>query len=74
MCKNTIEKQSVFRYHIKQIKAGPNGSLMYGVATEAVKGMNRAQDSKDFIGYYENTGFIFEQGTARKSGPRIKDG
>lgn len=62
------------RYHIKQVRAGSNGSFMYGIGTEAVKGMNRAQDSKEYIGYYENTGFIYDQTESKKGGPKIKDG
>ena len=47
---------------------------MYGVGSELIKGLNRAQDSKQFIGYYENTGNIYEQGQSKKGGPKIKDG
>jgi hypothetical protein len=47
-----IEKNEVTRYIIRQIKAGSNGSFMYGIGTEGIKGLNRAQDSKEFIGYY----------------------
>lgn len=47
---------------------------MYGIGTEFIKGLNRAQDSKEFIGYYENTGNVYEQGESKKGGPRIKDG
>ena len=73
-CKYPVEKNEVYKYNIKQIKAGSNGSFMYGVGTENLKGMNRAQDSKEFIGYYENTGNVYEQGESKKGGPKIKDG
>ena len=36
--------------------------------------MNRAQDSKYFLGYYELTGFVYENGTSKKGGVKIKDG
>ena len=52
MSKYPIERNEVTKYHIKQVRAGSNGSFMYGVGTEAVRGLNRAQDSKEFIGYY----------------------
>jgi len=47
---------------------------MFGIGTEDIKGMSRAQDSKFFIGYYELTGNIYEQGVSRKGGARMKDG
>ena len=52
MCRNEIEKNDIFRYTIRQIKAGSGGSFMYGIATASVRGINRAQDHKEFIGYY----------------------
>lgn len=74
MSKHPIERNEVTKYHIKQIKAGSNGSFMYGIGTEAVRGLNRAQDSKEYIGYYENTGFLYDQAESKKGGPKIKDG
>lgn len=47
---------------------------MYGVGTAAVRGINRAQDCKDFIGYYQNTGCIYERGVSTKGGRKVKDG
>ena len=47
---------------------------MYGVGTSSIKGVIRAQDHKEFVGYYENTGNIYDRGESRKGGPRIKDG
>ena len=47
---------------------------MYGIGTSNIKGVIRAQDHKEFIGYYENTGNIYDRGQSRKGGPRIKDG
>lgn len=41
-----LEKNQITKYHIRQIRAGNNGSLMYGVGTQLIKGLNRAQDSK----------------------------
>jgi len=32
-CKYSIEKNDLFKYNIKQIKAGMNGSFMYGIGT-----------------------------------------
>ena len=52
MNKMPISKSNITKHNIRQVKAGTNGSLMYGIATEQVKGMKRAQDSKYFIGYY----------------------
>ena len=73
-CKYSIEKNDVVKYNIKQINAGMNGSFMYGIGNEAVKGLNRAQDNKEFIGYYENTGNIYERGESKKGGSKIKEG
>ena len=47
---------------------------MYGIGSDKIKGINRAQDSLYFIGYYEHTGIVYEQGSSRKGGSRIKDG
>jgi hypothetical protein len=69
-----LDKHAIFKYNIRQRKAGSNGSFMYGIGTKHIKGLNRAQDSKYFIGYYELTGNVYEQGTSRKGGPKIKDG
>lgn len=74
ICQNPIEINDVFRYTIRQIRAGSGGSFMYGIGTAAIRGVNRAQDHKEFIGYYENTGNIYDRGESRKGGPRIKDG
>ncbi|CAM6005954.1 unnamed protein product [Sphagnum balticum] len=60
--------------HLGKVRAGSNGSFMYGVGTAAVRGMNRAQDSKEFIGYYENTGNVYDRGESKKGGPKVKDG
>ena len=46
---------------------------MYGIGTENIKGLNRAQDSQHFFGYYEFTGNLYEQGTPKKGGPKVKD-
>lgn len=74
ICQNPIEKNDNFRYTIRQIRAGSGGSFMYGIGTSTIKGINRAQDNKEFIGYYENTGNIYDRGESRRGGPRIKDG
>jgi hypothetical protein len=47
---------------------------MYGIATAAVRGVTRAQDHKEFIGYYENTGNIYDRGESKRGGAKIKDG
>ena len=47
---------------------------MYGIGSSLIKGLNRAQDSKEFIGYYQNTGNVYELGESKKGGPKIKDG
>ncbi len=47
---------------------------MYGVGTASIRGINRAQDHKEFIGYYENTGNIYDKGESKKGGARVKDG
>jgi hypothetical protein len=41
-----IDKKEATRYHIRQIRAGINGSFMYGIASDLIKGLSRAQDSK----------------------------
>jgi len=46
MAKHPFEKEEVKKYHIKQIQSGSNGSLMYGIGTSAIRGINRAQDNK----------------------------
>jgi hypothetical protein len=74
ICKHEIEKNEVYRYTIRQVRAGNNGSFMYGIGTAAIRGVNRAQDHKEFIGYYENTGNIYDRGESKKGGPKIKDG
>ena len=47
---------------------------MYGIGTASIRGVIRAQDHKEYIGYYENTGNIYDRGDSKKGGPRIKDG
>lgn len=47
---------------------------MYGIGTATLRGLNRAQDHREFIGYYENTGNIYDRGESKKGGPKIKDG
>ena len=59
MNKMPIDKGKISKFTIRQIKAGKNGSFMFGIGTSHIKGMNRAQDSKYFIGYYELTGFVY---------------
>lgn len=46
MCKYEIEKNTIMRYSVRQIKAGIGGSFMYGIGTLNVRGVTRAQDSK----------------------------
>jgi hypothetical protein len=41
-----LDKSEISKYNIRQIKAGNNGSFMYGIGSELIKGLNRAQDSK----------------------------
>lgn len=69
-----IEKNQIYLYHLRQVRAGSNGSFMYGIGTAAVKGISRAQDHREFIGYYENTGAIYDRGESRKGGVKVKDG
>jgi hypothetical protein len=47
---------------------------MYGIGTASIRGIIRAQDHKEFVGYYENTGNIYDRGESRKGGCRVKDG
>lgn len=44
--KYEIQKNEVHRCIVKQIKAGNNGSFMYGIGTASIRGINRAQDHK----------------------------
>jgi hypothetical protein len=74
MARHPFEKDEVKKYQIKQIQSGSNGSLMYGIGTAAIKGINRAQDNKEFIGYYENTGNVYDKGENKKGGPKVKNG
>lgn len=74
ICKHQIEKNKVYKYTVRQIRAGLGGSFMYGIGTSNLRGVLRAQDSKEFIGYYQNTGMIYDRGESRKGGPKIKDG
>lgn len=74
MNKVQIDRNYVTRFEIKQLRAGNNGSFMYGIATAGIKGLKRPQDSKQFIGYYQNTGCIYDRGESKKGGVRIKDG
>ncbi len=46
MNKIEIQRNFITRFEIKQIRAGNNGSFMYGIATAAIKGLKRPQDSK----------------------------
>ena len=39
-----------------------------------MRGVNRAQDSKEFVGYYEYNGNVYQEGKGRKGGQKIKDG
>ena len=45
---------------------------MYGIGTDVIKGISRAQDNKEFIGYYENTGNVYDRGESKKGGRKIK--
>ena len=74
LAKFPIPKGEISRYMIKQIHAGNNGSFMYGIGTETLRGLNRAQDSKEFVGYYEYNGNVYQEGKGRKGGQKIKDG
>lgn len=74
ICKHEIDRNEVYNYTLKQLRAGNNGSFMYGIGTAAIRGVNRAQDHKEFIGYYENTGNIYDRGESKKGGAKIKDG
>ena len=46
MCKYEIEKNTVYKYTLRQIKAGLGGSFMYGIGTANLRGITRAQDNK----------------------------
>jgi len=74
MCSHPIEKNDLYRYSIRQVKAGTGGSFMYGIGTASIRGVVRAQDHKEFMGYYENTGNLYDRSESKKGGPRIKDG
>jgi len=45
---------------------------MYGIGTESIRGVTRAQDNKEFIGYYENTGNVYDRSESKKGGRKIK--
>lgn len=61
-------------YQILQIRAGPGGSLMYGVGTKDLFGLKRPQDNPNFSGYYELKGTVYQKGVYTSAGPPIKDG
>lgn len=46
ICQNEIPQNDFIRYTIRQIRAGPGGSFMYGIGTAGIHGVVRAQDSK----------------------------